>query len=556
LLVNSPSHTPNPQILEKTRAFGATARAPGGGCGIANMAQATMRNPLYLRNNPGETEYVDTYVESSFAEENPFRAQPRRNVVPWPAFEYQRANVLPAPHWPGHPSAIDCYWRCWEIAFSNFRPATEENGFVSDYSSTMYEDSLYMWDSVFIALFGRYGDRGWKFQDTLDNFYGKQHPDGGICRQFREGNGSECYSRFDPAGSGPNVLGLAEWQYYLTFGDLTRLERVFPALVAYGQWLRRYRTWPNGSYWGTGRASGMDNQPRTPEGRSIWFDHAHGTWVDTNMQAVLANRIVLDMAAVLGRKNEVQDFADENEALIPWINANLWDDSTGFYHDLRRDQSRLTELKTIGAYWALLADAVPPERLERFVQHLSRPTEFKRAHRIPSLSADTPGYDPDGGLWLGGVWPPTNYMVMRGLSERGFEELAYEIAKNHYDSVIQSFEETGSVWEHHAPDQVGEGRGRTDFVGWTGITPIAVLFEYIFGLRPDFPKRRLVWQIRGTEEFGVRRYPFGGQGLIDLTVFARSSLAERPHVAIESNIDFEVELRWMGGTDLIPVTAR
>ena len=33
----------------------------------------------------------------------------------------------------------------------------------------------------------------------------KQHPDGGICRQFREVNGSECYSRFDPAGSGLSV---------------------------------------------------------------------------------------------------------------------------------------------------------------------------------------------------------------------------------------------------------------------------------------------------------------------------------------------------------------
>ena len=169
------------------------------------------------------------------------------------------------PHWPGHEPAIECYWRCWEIAFQNFRRATDDNGFVCDFASTMFNDCLYMWDSVFITLFGRYGDRAFKFQHTLDNFYGKQHPDGGICRQFREHNGSECYSRFDPAGSGPNVLGLSEYEYFLQFGDRKRVSQVFPALVAYGLWNRKYRTWPNGSYWGTGLSSGMDNQPRIPQ---------------------------------------------------------------------------------------------------------------------------------------------------------------------------------------------------------------------------------------------------------------------------------------------------
>ncbi|HEY2409208.1 MAG TPA: trehalase family glycosidase [Polyangiaceae bacterium] len=512
-----------------------------------------MRNPLSLRNSPNDTRYIDTYVENRFAEENPFRALPQRNVNPWPKFADAKRSLLPAPSWPGHEGAIACYWRCWEIAFANFRAANAENGFASDYSSTMFEDSLYMWDSVFITLFGRYGARGWNFQHTLDNFYAKQHPDGGICRQFREGNGSECYSRFDPAGSGPNVLGLSEWEYYQSFGDRARLAAVFPVLVAYGQWQRRYRTWPNGSYWGTGLASGMDNQPRTPEGESI--DHAHRTWVDTNMQAVLANRLVLQIAEVLDRSEEVADFAAENAVLVPWINEYLWDESTGFYHDLRRDQSRLTELKTIGAYWALLADAVPAERLERFVGHLSNAAEFKRTHRIPSLSADTPGYDPDGGLWRGGVWPPTNYMVLRGLSARGLEDLAYEIACNHHASVVASFEATGSVWEHHAPDLVNQGRGRKDFVGWTGITPIAVLLEYVFGLRPAYSERRLTWHVRGTEGFSVERYPFGPDGSLDLRLAPRASLLERPTITVSANVDVELELVWAGSREAIAIAA-
>lgn len=509
-----------------------------------------MRNPLNLRNRPLDTSYVPTYVEIPSANENPFRRGVRRPRREFPNYEQARAELLPSPYWPGHRAAIDCYWRCWEIAFQNFRRAHQENGFVADFASTMFNDCLYMWDSVFITLFGRYGDRAFKFQHTLDNFYAKQHPDGGICRQFREANGTECYSRFDPAGSGPNVLGFSEYEYFLQFGDRARVAQVFPALVAYGLWNRKYRTWPNGSYWGTGLSSGMDNQPRIPSALTE-LDHAHRTWVDATLQAVLANKIVLAFADVLGRRDEVQDFAEENAQLVPWINQQLWDERTGFFHDLARDQTRLTEVKTIGAYWALLADVVPPERLTRFVSHLEIESEFSRLHCIPSLSADTPGYDGDGGLWLGGVWAPTNYMVLRGLSERGFDGLAQRIAENHYFNVIESFEKTAAVWEHHAPDKPGEGRGRSNFVGWTGITPIAVLFEYVFGLRYDAPKARLTWNLRRAEAFGVDRYPFGNDGLVDLRIAARKDVTERPDVTVSANRPLEVELIWPGGTDLL-----
>jgi hypothetical protein len=512
-----------------------------------------MRNPLNLRNT-ATSRYVATYIENRFAQENPFSNRSRRNVDPWPTFAEAKASTLPVPHLPNHPAAVACYWRCWEIAFSNFRRATNENGFVSDYSSTMYDDALFIWDSVFITLFGRYGDRAWKFQNTLDNFYAKQHPDGGICRQLREADGSEVFSRFDPAGSGPNVLAWSEWEYYRTTGNRSRLADVFAPLVAHAQWHRHYRTWPNGSYWGTGWATGMDNQPRTPSGAHVWYDHAHRTWVDTNFQAVLNNRLILRIAEELGREEDVQDIATENAHLVPFLNQELWDDGTGFYHDLRRDQTRATELKTIGAYWALLARAVPRERLERFLSHLDSSSEFRRAHRVPSLSADTQGYDPDGGHWLGGIWAPTNYMVLRGLTEHGQDELAYAIAENHFTNVVASFENTGSIWEHHAPDTPAAGRGRTDFCGWTGLTPIAILFEYMFGLRADAMSGSLVWDIRRTDEHGVSRYPFGSDGTLELSCAARSSTTEKPKLVIKSNVPLKFEVIWAGGREKLDVT--
>jgi len=141
------------------------------------------------------------------------------------------------------------------------------------------------------------------------------------------------------------------------------------------------------------------------------------------------------------------------------------------------------------------------------------------------------------------------------LAARGYGDLAYEIAKNHHDNMVASFEETGSVWEHHAPDEEGGGRGRKDFVGWTGITPIAVLFEFIFGLRPELARNRLTWHIRGVEGFGVDRYPFGREGLLHLKLEPRASVLDRPIVEITSNVDVDIELTWAGGSEIVSVRA-
>jgi len=146
-------------------------------------------------------------------------------------------------------------------------------------------------------------------------------------------------------------------------------------------------------------------------------------------------------------------------------------------------------------------------------------------------------------------------MVVRGLAARGYEDLAYEIAKNHHDNMVAAFEATGSVWEHHAPDAAGEGRGRKDFVGWTGITPIAVLFEFIFGLRPSFTQKKLTWHVRGVEGFSVERYPFGAKGLLNLRLAPRATVADKPSVEISSNLDIDVELVWAGGSEVIEVRA-
>jgi hypothetical protein len=144
-------------------------------------------------------------------------------------------------------------------------------------------------------------------------------------------------------------------------------------------------------------------------------------------------------------------------------------------------------------------------------------------------------------------------MVLRGLTEHGLDDLAYAIAENHYFNMLGAYQETGSVWEHHAPDVPSQGRGRKDFVGWTGITPIAVLFEYIFGLRAEPRENRLRWDVRRLEAFGVDRYPFGAEGTLELRCAERSSQEEKPRIEVKTNVPLQIELVWAGGREVVGV---
>jgi glycogen debranching enzyme len=404
-----------------------------------------------------------------------------------------------------------------------------------------------MWDSAFAMQFGIYGSRAFHFQGTLDNLYCKQHPDGFICREIDEADGRDCFERHDPSSTGPNVLPWAEWAYYTQSGDRERLGRVFPALLAYSQWLRTYRTWLDGTYWSSGWGCGMDNMPRMEPGYHPAFSHGRMRWVDATLHAILSGCLLSRMAKILGREHSVEALQEETERLKKVVNELMWEEETAFYYDRYADD-RLSTVKHIGAYWALLAGVVPPEAMERFIMHLDNPKEFNRPHRIPTLSRDHLAYDPTGGYWLGAVWAPTNYMVLKGLRANGFGALAHLIARNHLDHVVQVFEETDTVWENYAPETARPGSpAKPDFVGWTGLPGIAVLLEEVFGIQPDAGQHTIVWDVRLLDEHGVTQYPFGAKGLVDLKCYARSSALEKPMIEIRSNIPVKLKIHWAGG---------
>ena len=464
-------------------------------------------------------------------------------------------DKLPQPIFDGHDSYLACYDYAWQVAFSNLSRPVEGSGFVSPFIDTAFNGCLFMWDSTFIMMFTRYAEHLWPFQKTLDNFYALQHRDGFICREIIEANGQDRFTRHDPAATGPNIMAWSELEYYENFGDIDRLRRVYAPLRAYHIWLRRNHTWRDGSYYSSGWGCGMDNQPRVQPGRNVSHSNAHMVWIDSTLQALLDARCLVHMAKELGHEEDIPALQEEIELLLKIVNERLWSEKDAFYYDEWRDGT-LSGVKSVASYWALLAEAVPEERMERFVAHLDNENEFKRPNRVPTLSADNSEYDKQGGYWRGAIWAPTNYMILRGLEKTGYDAMAHEIALACVDHTTQVFNETDTLWENYAPEfpypgvRDGDWMCTKDFVGWSGLFPISILYEYIMGIKSDPVHHKLRWDVRLTDAHGIVDYPFGDTP-ITLRCEERAAATDEPVITVEASCPIEVEVLWEGGSKVI-----
>jgi glycogen debranching enzyme len=278
----------------------------------------------------------------------------------------------------------------------------------------------------------------------------------------------------------------------------------------------------------------MDNSPRVP------YLANGGTAIDTSSQMVLFGQQLAEMAEGLGKPDDVKVYRQEAAELSGLINEKMWNPEEKFCFDLKVDGQH-SPVKTIAAYWTLLAGVASPEQADALAAELENPSTFGRKHRVPTTPADEKGFDPKGGYWRGAVWSPTNTMVVRGLERYAKHDLANEIALEHLGRVAEVFQATGTVWENYAPDATAPGKpAKPDFVGWTGIVPILYLLEYGIGLKPDAPNNSLTWTLTSDKRCGCQRFRFGGHVT---TLVAEPSETQPDTVSVKVESDGAFDLR-------------
>ncbi|MGE5293579.1 MAG: MGH1-like glycoside hydrolase domain-containing protein [Solirubrobacterales bacterium] len=494
---------------------------------------------------------------------------------PLPLFTTDR-DGLPSPIFDEDPDYVRCYWKAWELAYRNFHEPAAASGFVSQFIDAAFNQNIFLWDTCFMTMFCNYAHRLVPGICSLDNFYVKQHEDGEICREINRTTGMDfeqwvnaddepLFSRWGytldtgqkrasvvyegrPAPTpSPKltldalnhpILAWAELESFRFTADTDRLRLVWEPLTRYYGALQKYLRQGNDLYM-TDWAS-MDNATRNQ------YLEGGGAGIDISCEMVLFARNLTEIATILGKETEAERYRQDAEQLSAPINQLMWDRQRGFYFDLTCKGER-APVKSIAAFWALLARVASKSQAESLAAELENPGTFNTVHRVPTLAANEPGFDPKGGYWKGAVWVPTDKMVIAGLEQYGYGDLAGEIALNHLRNIVAVFKDTSTIWENYAPQNIVHGEpAKGDFVGWSGLGPIAFFIEYAIGIHVDAPANRLVWNVRSSHRVGIDNLRFA-----DITV---SLVCEKTDatggriIKVKSSGPFDLEISCQGKT--------
>ena len=171
-----------------------------------------------------------------------------------------------------------------------------------------------------------------------------------------------------------------------------------------------------------------------------------------------------------------------------------------------------------------------------------------------------------GSFWVGGSWPPTSMMVLRGLRNNGYHHFSHEVAS---DVLAWSIEngmqgrdpkqpiedvdlEGINVYAEYFNPQFERRRNRQGkavyrlgqsgvksgrFVGWSGAPVVNSLLEEYIGILPNAPENRIEWNISELVQHGTENIHLGNAN-VDLMVAERQSLEDPAVVTVTTDQPF------------------
>jgi len=431
--------------------------------------------------------------------------------------------ALPEPVLGAHPAWVDFYYETWRFADLK---KTEYKG-QTIFDTAFKPGKIWLWDTVWISHFGIYVQgANPSVTDPMagyDLFYSAQREDGCIPHVWNA-SGEHSYKVHNP------IFTLGELNYYRHTGDKSRLAGVLAKLDRFYFYLKQQFGEPDGLYRNFDWHNGMDNRPMA----DLSID-------STCEQAMVADQLK-QIAELVGDTVRAAKFDKEYSELKKRINVSMWSKEDQFYTDLKTDRT-LCNAWSVASYWALLSGVADKAQVASMKGHLFDAANFKTPFMVPTLGRKSPDYDADGGLyWRGAVWVPTNTMVIKGLKKYGYIDEGREIAINGLEGMVKTWKETGTLWENYDQEHPGKRgeRSRPDFVGWSGIQPIATLIETIIGIQTNASENRIDWTLRMTEQNGVRNLKWGQNysKKVDLVADARTSPDSPVNITLSSDSPF------------------
>lgn len=401
---------------------------------------------------------------------------------------------------------VDIYNKTWSWVSSYW--INPESGELDPEGLFIYPENgnyiLNQFESIFSSFFLVYSNRNFDPCHNIDYFYAHQEENGAIRWKYDVKTNQTVLDKTNPEGVGLPLFAFAEYNLYHKSANKRRIKDVMPYLQKYMDWLDATFKKENGLYAVPVAASSMSNSPR----EKVYYP------VDFNACMAINASYMSALGDILNDKDLSFQYKKLYFSIKTRINSLMWDNDTGFYYDLDKDQNRLS-VKTIAAYWTMLAEIPNADKADRLVEHLNNPDTFGTEHPFPTLSADDPNFSESGNGYCGSVMPAFNFMVIKGLEKYGQYELARECAIRHLYFVLETLmpnddKTQGDLFEAYLPNKEGKATMKKDpafarprYLLTTALSTIALMIENVIGLSISLPRKTVDWIIPNLEIMGI-----------------------------------------------------
>ena len=257
-------------------------------------------------------------------------------------------------------------------------------------------------------------------------------------------------------------LAQAALRASLTMGDYEWLRPYYTKLTDTLAYWENARRSPDGLFrWFNGVESGVDNNPAVSDEPAVITEG-----VDLQCYIYREYEALAVLADKLGHSEDAAKYRQKAADLKLRVQQKMWSPQDGMFLNIDSRTGKFVHIKTWTNLVPLWVEIATPQQAQQMIKdHLLNPKEFWAAHGVRSLAADEPLYNPQSGYWRGPVWVISNYLLMHGLMNYGYEQQARELAKKTVALVADDLKTTGGMNENYNPE-TGAPTGAGQFVSW------------------------------------------------------------------------------------------
>jgi len=164
-------------------------------------------------------------------------------------------------------------------------------------------------------------------------------------------------------------------------------------------------------------------------------------------------RIMRNIATLLGREEDAEQYRQDSELLADVIDTRMWDEKSGLYGWLYRSENGVEPVifddcagdRSTCAFLPLFAGLATHKK--RLIDQMMDPSRFLTRFGISTVDLESPSFNPNG-YWNGGLWPVTHWFLWHGLLEAGEPALARQVCDLILKTWNDCFQEEHYFGEH------------------------------------------------------------------------------------------------------------